>query len=125
MEPVIKEPATTQEIQIQSYTQMHWETTLEKSSLKFLKKINQASSGSTLKQTDLPFTIGNKMLFLLTGSISWMQGSYIKHLFGANYLLYLKVTHAWGQGPNVKIWLWKCLLAICISNFLTSYLNQR
>lgn len=77
MEPVIKEPATTQEIQIQSYTQMHWETTLEKSSSKFLKKINQASSGSTLKQTDLPFTKGNKMLFLLTGSISWMQGSYI------------------------------------------------
>lgn len=102
MEPVIKEPATTQEIQIQSYTQMHWETTLEKSSLKFLKKINQASSGSTLKQTDLPFTIGNKMLFLLTGSISWMQGSYIKHLFGANYLLYLKVTHAWG-----KVQMWK------------------
>lgn len=67
-----------------------------------MKKINQASSGSMLKQTDLPFTIGNKMLFLLRGSISWMQGNYVKHLFGANYLLYLKSYSCMG-----KVQMWK------------------
>lgn len=47
-----------------------------------------------LKQTDLTFTIENKMLFLLRGGISWMQGYYATRLRGTNYL---KVAHVWAR----------------------------
>lgn len=31
----------------------------------------------------------------------------------------------YGQGPNVKMWLWKCLLAICINKFLITVTSSK
>lgn len=73
---LLKNLETTQEIQTQSTNSLR-KKQQKRYSLKFFKKINQASSGSMLKQTDLPFTTENKMLFLLRGGICWMQGNYV------------------------------------------------
>lgn len=74
-----------------------------------------------LKQTDLPFTIENKKLFLLRGGISWMQGNYVRHLRRTNYLLYLKVTHVWARSKCGNMTL-KTLYQYFL---IHSYLKQR
>lgn len=101
MELVIKEPVNNPgNSDPVLYTSPLWKHNKKIRSLKFLKKIDLASSGGMLTQTDLPFA-ESKMLFLLRG-ISQMQGNYVTHLCGTNYPLYLKSDSCMG-----KVQMWK------------------